>query len=104
MKLEEIHCELIVPYWTAAGIDDLQAKQALFKVLIKKFHNVGLFTEEYPNTPIAWCVQYTNGRPAHLYVTEPYRQRGFSTLIMPNTCASVSWKMDSSQALVLRSR
>ena len=87
MKLEENHCELIAPYWT--GIDDLQAKQTLFKVLIKIFHSVGLFTEEDPNTPIAWCVQYPNGWPAHLYVTEPYRRRGFATLIMKHMCKCI---------------
>ena len=87
MKLEENHYELIAPYWT--GIDDLQAKQALFKVLIKSFHSIGLFTEEDPNAPIAWCVQYPNGRPAHLYVTEPYRRRGFATLIMKHMCKCI---------------
>ena len=79
-KLEEKHCQLIAPYWI--GIDDLQVKQTFFKVLIKKFHSVGLFTEEDPNTPIAWCVQYPAGQPGHLYVTEPYWRRGFATLIM----------------------
>jgi predicted GNAT family acetyltransferase len=84
MKLQEKHCELIAPYWM--GIDDLQARQAFFKVLIKRFHSIGLFTEENPNTPIAWCLQYPAGRPGHLYVTEPYRRRGFATLIMKHMC------------------
>ena len=86
-KLEEKHCELIAPYWI--GIDDLQTKQTFFEVLIKNFHSVGLFTEEDPNTPIAWCVQYPNGRPGHLYVTEPYRRMGFATLIMKHMCRCI---------------
>ena len=85
--LNEEHSEVVAPSWPA--IDDLQAKQALFKVLIKCFHSVGLFSKEDPNTPIGWCMQYPTGQPAHLYVTEPYRRRGFATLIMKHMCKCI---------------
>ena len=85
--LSEEHPEVVAPSWPA--IDDLQAKQALFKILIKNFHSVGLFSQEDPNTPIGWCMQYPTGQPAHLYVTEPYRRKGFATLIMKHICRCI---------------
>lgn len=83
-KLKEQHAEVVAPSWP--GLDDLQAKQNFFKSLIKAFHSIGLFSQEDPDEPIAWCLQHPNGHPGHLYVTEKYRRRGFASLLMKHMC------------------
>ena len=51
---------------------------------------MGVFSQEDPeDKPIAWCLQYAIGQPGHLYVTEPYRRRGFATLLMRHICRRI---------------
>ena len=75
------------PYWPYT--DDFQARQDFFKSLIERFHSVGLFTEEDEDTPVAWCMQHPFGQPAHLYVTQEYRRRGFASLLMGHMCKCI---------------
>ena len=83
-KLSKDHADIVAPYWQAEV--DIRAKQSLFRVLIKYFHSVGLFTTDEPNTPVAWCMQYPNGHLSHLYVTEPFRRKGFASLLILHMC------------------
>ena len=82
--MSEKHAKVVAPYWPI--VDDVQAKQSLFEMLIKHYHSVGVFMQDSPEAPIAWCMQYPSGRPAHLHVTEPYRRRGFAMLLITNLC------------------
>lgn len=87
-KLKEDHAKVVAPYW--AVFDDLEAKEAFFKILIRCYHSAGIFSQEDPeDKPIAWCLQYVFGQPGHLYVTEPYRRRGFATLLMRHICRCI---------------
>ena len=83
-RLEEHHAEFIAPFWPYG--DDISAKQAFFKNLIKNFHSVGVFTNEEPTIPIAWCVQYQYGQPGNLYVIDKYRRKGFASLLLEHMC------------------
>ena len=83
-KLSEDNADIVAPYWQAEV--DIRAKQSLFRVLIKYYHSVGLFTTDEPNTPVAWCMQYPNGHLSHLYVTEPFRRKGFASLLILHMC------------------
>lgn len=90
--MKKDHAKVVAPYW--APVDDLtlnlRAKEAFFKTMIKCYHSVGVFSKEDPeDKPVAWCLQYTNGNPGHLYVTEPYRRRGFATLLMRHICICI---------------
>ena len=85
--LEEQHAEVVAPTWSYT--DNLQAKISYFKQFIKHLHSVGIFSKEDPDKPVAWCTQYVYGQPAHLYVTDEYRRRGFASLMMEHMCECI---------------
>ena len=41
------------------------------------------------DTPIAWCMQHPFGQPAHLYIKEEYRRKGFASLVMQHMCKCI---------------
>ena len=79
-SLEEHHAEYVADYWPYS--ESLEARRNHFRTLIKRSHSVGIFTEEDPDTPVAWCMQYGFGQLAHLYVTEKYRRQGLAQLLV----------------------
>lgn len=89
-RLEEHHAEDLVQAWPY--FDNVQAKTDYFKNLIKYFSSAGIFSQKDPNTPIAWCAEYVYGQPAHLYVKEEFRRRGFATLMMNYICECIEAK------------
>lgn len=86
-SLEDYHAEFVSRYWDWI-FEDLD-KVVFFKGLIKNFHSIGLFTVDKPDQPIAWCLQYSNGRLAHLFVVEEYRRKGFASLIYQRVCKEI---------------
>ena len=84
-SLDENHAEFVSRYWSYTSFEDSD-KVLFFKGLIKNFHSIGLFTTDKPDQPIAWCLQYSNGQLAHLFVVEEYRRKGFATLIYQHIC------------------
>ena len=48
-----------------------------------------MFTVDNPEQPIAWCLQYSNARLAHLYVLEEYRRKGFASLLYQHICEEI---------------
>ena len=89
-RLEEHHAEDLAQTWSY--FDNVQAKIVYFKNLIKHLNSVGIFSQKDPNTPIAWCVEYVYGQPAHLYVKEQFRRRGFASLMMKYICECIEAK------------
>ena len=86
-SLEEVHADHVVSFWPY--FNHLPNRIAFFKVLIRNHHSVGIFTEEEPDKPIAWCVQYLFGAAGNLYVMENYRRRGFASLLMEHMCKCI---------------
>lgn len=64
-------------------------KIKFFEGLINNFHSIGMFTINNPAQPIAWCLQYSNARLAHLYVMEEYRRKGFASLLYQHICGEI---------------
>ncbi len=79
-RLEEHHAEYVADYWPYS--ESLETRRNNFRSLIKRFHSVGIFTEADPDTPVAWCMQYSFGQLAHLYVIEKYRRQGLAKLLV----------------------
>ena len=86
-NLEEHHSDIAAPLWPHA--DSLPAKQSFFKLLIETYHSAGLFSQDEPDKPIAWCMQYPYGQPGNLYITEEYRRRGFASLLLEHMCKCI---------------
>ena len=86
-KLEEHHADIVASVWPCS--DNLSAKQSFFKLLINTYHNAGLFSQDKPDEPIGWCVQYSYGQPGHLYIAEKYRRRGLASLLLEYMCRCI---------------
>ena len=81
------HAEFVSRYWE--WIFDHSDKIKFFEGLINSFHSVGMFTIDNPDQPIAWCLQYSNARLAHLYVVEEHRRKGFASLLYQHICGEI---------------
>lgn len=86
-QLEEHHSDIVASAWPHS--DNLPAKTSFFKSLIENYHSVGLFSQDKPDEPIGWCVQYPYGHPGHLFVVEEYRRRGFASLLLEHMCRCI---------------
>jgi ribosomal protein S18 acetylase RimI-like enzyme len=86
--LKSDHAEFVSRYWEWIFVD-FADKIKFFEGLINNFHSVGLFTTENPDQPIAWCLQYSNARLAHLYVMEEHRRKGFACLLYQYICEEI---------------
>ena len=86
-SLKEHHSDIVAPLWPHS--DNLPVKQLFFKLMIKTYHSVGLFSQDEPDKPIAWCMQYPYGQPSNLYITEEYRRRGFASLLLEHMCKRI---------------
>ena len=88
--MEEHHAELLAQSWPY--FDNLPAETHYFKNVIKHLSSVGIFSQNDPDTPIAWCAEYMYGQPAHLYVKEEFRRRGLASLLMRHMCEHIEAK------------
>ena len=86
-QLKEHHSDIVASAWPHS--DNLPAKTSYFKSLIENYHSVGLFSQDKPDEPIGWCVQYPYGQPGHLFITEEYRRRGFASLLLEHMCKCI---------------
>lgn len=88
--LEERHAEVLAQSWPY--FNNISARTHYFKNLLKQLNSVGIFSQEDPDTPIAWCVEYVYGQPANLFVKAEYRRRGFASLMMRHMCECIEAK------------
>ena len=88
--MEEHHAKDLAQAWVY--FDSVPAKTNYFQNLIKHLSSVGIFSQNNPDTPVAWCTEYVYGPTAHLYVKEEFRRKGFASLMMKRVCELIEAK------------
>jgi len=87
-KLKPEHAVLVAPYWIQKAKDEPNT-QHYFESMIRNYHSVAAYQADDLTKPIGWGMQHPNGRMAHGYVFEEFRQKGLLTLLMRKMCKKI---------------